>query len=509
MKKSTKIIIAVVSVILVAAIVFAVLYFATDLFKTKNPKKAFFEQLDKVAASENEFSYSDMIANLKKTQDSSYEGKGKMSMDIELGGMLAREEYANIIEVLNDAEISYESKVDAKNSNSYTSMNITYNGKDLGKIDLLVSDEKIGAKIDGITDKYLTVTVDELMEALDLDTSSIDMSNLSENIDINEVVDILDISNDEIKRITDRYKKVLEDAIPEDNYSSKDEKITVNGKEINAKAYTVEISEKDLVKIAKNILKSLEEDDATLNLLIDKVNKLMELSGESSMKLTKSNVKSIIEAGLEEIEGASGFLDEKIQIVMYVNKDEIVRFQFSMGDDAIIIDSLKDKDTTNMELKLKVEGEEMTIMKIESTKKGDNNYSTKLSTDIQGFKMEVTLDMESSDKGVKEDMKMYIEVPNMIKATLNLSSDVEYKSVTIDKLSSSNSIVATRLTTSEQTKLMYGLLEYLDKHIDVIKEIATKMGYEDEIEEFEKQLNALKTQQTQATTTPNSESDEQ
>ncbi len=114
MKKSTKIIIAVVSVLLVAAIVFAVLYFATDLFKTKNPKKAFFENLEKYAIGGGSFNYSEMLEKAKSKQNSTFEGNGKISMNIELGEDLIDEETEAILNIVNKMEINYESKSDPK-----------------------------------------------------------------------------------------------------------------------------------------------------------------------------------------------------------------------------------------------------------------------------------------------------------------------------------------------------------------------------------------------------------
>lgn len=512
MKKSTKIIIAVVSVILVAAIVFAVLFFTTDLFKTKNPKKAFYEYLDKATkVKDGEAGYSDMLAKLTQYQDKSYEGKGNISMDIELGSMMKTDEVENIVKILNNAEINYETKADPKNSNSYTAMNIKYNGKDLGTAELAITEDELGIKVKDIYDKYLTLTFEEIMEKLQSNTNSsntnmsLDMSKM-ENIDINELVDILDISSDELNRIKDRYKKVLEDSIPEKNYSTEKEKITVNGKEINATAYIVEISQEDLVNLAKNILESLKDDTETIDLVVEKVNKLMKLYGEDSIKLSKSDVKSVIESALSELKDIKNLKDTKAKIVLYGHKDETVRFKFAIGDEEIIIDSLKDGDKTNMALKVKAEGTEMTIMNIEQTKKGDNSYTTKLSTDLSGLKLEITIDTEMTDSNAKENMTLYVEMQSVVKATLNINSEIEYKSVNIDKLSSSNSISAMNITETEQLKLGNGLLNYLDKNMDTIKDIANTLGYEDEIEELEDNLNSLKSSQTN--TTPDDTADD-
>lgn len=510
MKKSTKIIIAVVSVLVIVAAVLAILYFTTDIFdgifkKKGTPKEAFYEYLGKTAS--GDMNYEQMVANLKKSQNESVSAKGKMSMNVEFGSTLS--EYDEIAKVLNKMEISFDSKAEPKNTNTYSSMNVKYDGKDLGTFEIIANKDTIGIKFAEIYDKYLTLTMDEIEDLLE--EAGIDMpttgsaSYSMDNVDVNEVIDILNISNDELTRIKDRYSKVLKDAIPEENYSSEKEKITVNGKEINATGYTVKISDKDLVNLATKILESLKEDDDTITLVVDKANKLMDLAGENT-KITKSEVKSMIEYVLPSLEDVDELLGEEIKITVYEHKDETVRIAISVGDDAIILDSMKDGDTTNMALKVKAERTEMTIMNIEQTKKGDNAYTTKLSTDIQGLKMEITMDTESSDSKEVAKMKLYLEVPSTIKATLNIESEAKYESVNIDKLSSRNSVSINSLTESDEQELAINALDYVDKNMDTIKDIATSLGLKDEVEEFENQIKALKTQ-APASTTPDDTED--
>lgn len=486
MKKSTKIIIAVVSLLVIAAAVFAVLYFATDLFKAKNPKKAFEEYLNEaIAPKEGGASYGDMIASLKKAQTEPVAGKGSLSMDVELGSQLSDDETDAVVELLNNIDISFETKANPKDTSSYTSMNVKYAGKDLGTIELVANEEEVGVKFAEVYDKYFTMTMEEMMEAMDIDMS--DLEAVMEDVDVDELISILEISDEEISRIANRYKDVLLETIPEDNYSSEKEKITVNGEEIEATAYVVKISDKDLVKLAKAMLESLAEDDETIKLVVDKANKISEFAGES-MTLSNANVKALLESAIESLDGVDELTGEKMEIKVYEYKKETVRVAFEVEDDAIIIDTRTKDDVTNMAIKMKADGEEMTLLNMEQTKKGDNAYTTKLSTDIEGVKLEITADTEITDSREKVDMKLYVEVPSMIKATLNMNMEAEYTSVNIDKLSSSNSVAISDLTEEDATEVMEGLLGYIEDKMDVIKEIATVLGYEDEIEEFEKTL---------------------
>lgn len=510
MKKSTKIIIAVVSVLVIVAAVLAILYFTTDIFdgifkKKGTPKEAFYEYLGKTAS--GDMNYEQMLANLKKAQTESASAKGKMSMNIEFGSTLS--EYNEIAKVLNKMEISFDSKTDPKNINAYSSMNVKYDGKDLGTFEVITDKDTIGIKFAEMYDKYLTLTMDEIEELLEdagMDMPTTGSAGYSmDNIDVNEIVEILEISNDELTRIKDRYSKVLKDAIPEENYKSEKEKITVSGKEINATGYSVEISDKDLVNLATKILESLKDDDDTIELIVEKANKITDLAGEDT-KISKSQIKSMIEYMLPSLEKTDELTGEKIKITVYEHKDKTVRISLSMGSDAIILDSMEDGDTTNMTLKVKASGREMTLMNISQTKKGDNAYTTTLSTDIQGLKLEITMDTESSDSKEMAKMKLYLEVPNTIKATLNVESEAKYESVNIDKLSSSNSTAIKSLTESDEQKLAINALNYIDKNMSTIKEIGTSLGLKDEVEEFENQINALKTQ-APASTTPEDEDD--
>ncbi len=497
MKKSTKIIIAVVSVLVVAAIVFAVLYFATDLFKTKNPKKAFFESLEKYAIGDENFSYSEMLEKLKSEKDSAFEGNGKISMNIELGEDLMTEEIEALLKVLNQMEINYELKADPENLNANMTMDFKYDGNDVGTVELLMNEDKIGFKVKDVTDKYLTVDLKDMLDSTS-SSGSLDLSSLEEisEADIDEIIDLLNVSDEQIKTITNIVKKALEDAIPEDNFSSEKEKITVNGKELNTTAYTVKISGNDAMNFLKNVLEGLKDDEDILNLIVDKTNKIFNTFIGTSTKVTKSQVKSLLNSTISELENTD-VGDSVYKITLFVNKDQTVRLQFEQEDNAIIIDSIKEGDTTNAALKVKSDGSEMTILNIEETKKGDDQYSTKVSTDIEGVKVELTFDTVSSEK---VNMKLYAEVLDQMKITLNMEVEAKEASVKIDKLTSNNSIDAQNIPSDEEEKIMSNLVDYLEENI---QSIADDIGYGDEFEEYVNYLkNALSLQTSVDTTIP-------
>lgn len=492
MKKSTKIIIAVISIIVVIGAVVAVLFFTgvLDRFFKKDPKQAFYDYIDKVGMTE--INYEDTVAKLNKLQTEPFVNNGKISMDVEFGDMLS--DYADIEEVLNNIELSYNTQVDPEGKAGYCSINVQYAGEDLGTIEAILDDSTVGFRLADIYDKYLTFSEEEMLDSMDLTTTSM------ENLNVDELMSLLEISNDDITRIKDRYVGVLKDAIPEENYSSEKEKITVDGKEINATAYTVKLSNRDLTKILQKMLESLSEDDDTLDLVVEKINTIMEMTGEDTIR--KSDLKSMIQYVLNSYEEDVALSDEKLEISVYEYKDATVRVSITLGEDGIIYDTIKDGDTSNAELKVKVSGTEMTLMNIKQTKTGEGKYTTTLSTDIKDVvKLEITEDTEETDSMSKANVKILVEVPDTITATINVEGEMEYKSVSIDSLTSSNSQSMTQLSDAEATQFAYGMLEYADSHMEIIRDIATSLGYEDEIAEFEQQINELKTQSSQATDT--------
>ena len=139
----------------------------------------------------------------------------------------------------------------------------------------------------------------------------------------------------------------------------------------------------------------------------------------------------------------------------------------------------------------------MTILNIEETKKGDDQYSTKVSTDIEGVKVELTFDTVSSEK---VNMKLYAEVLDQMKITLNMEVEAKEASVKIDKLTSNNSIDAQNIPSDEEEKIMSNLVDYLEENI---QSIADDIGYGDEFEEYVNYLkNALSLQTSVDTTIP-------
>lgn len=485
MKKPVKITLIVVAILAILGGVFAILYFKTDLFNgLKKPKAVFHEYLDKVTAmDDNDIKYEDVIAKIKDIKNNSFEMNATVSAEVELGSALSA--YQSYADILKKLEFGFDSKVNISSKAGEITINVKYDGEDLGTIDAIINEDKIGFKIDEITDKYYTISMDEIKtigeSAVDSATGSLDGSYVDLDVakstlekfnlsSIDDLISIMEIKDSEISRITKKYTDVIKDTVSDDNYSSSKEKITVNGKELNANAYTLKITDKDLIKIAKNVLKALKDDTDTLNLVVEKANKVMTVMQQST-KLSKSNLTELLDAAIAGFDGVNEIpmLNGKtISITLYENGNNVVRTELKLGNDAIIIDSVENGDTTNGAVKVKIKGEEMTLFTTEITKKGDDKYTAKLSTDLKGVKAEITSDID----GDKTNTKLVLEVEGMGKVTLNVNSEVNFKNVNIEKLTGSNSKSLRAITEAEKTEISTNATKFLTKHQELLTSLA-------------------------------------
>lgn len=497
MKKSTKIIIIVAVVVVVLAAVGLSLYFFTDIFDTfKKPKALFYEYLGKATESSQDVSYEQALQQLKKSQEQSFKGTGKVSIKAESSDR----DLEDILKVVNGMELSFDVKSNPKDGKSYSKMAVKYDNKELVNLEMLANKDSISLKVPEMLDKYITIEnrdLKALARKFGIDAS--DIPNKIESLDI-DLYELLYISDKDIDSIKERYKKVLQDATEDEQYEKTTKKIKVNGESVEATAYTLALTQKDALKIAEEVLKSLKDDDTTLDILLNKYDQIMKVaeqmdSSSSMPSLSKSQLKSGIEYMIESLKDVKTTSDEKLEITVYEYKGEAVRVEVAVDDTSIFVNIAKEKETTTYDFVVRNADEEMTVMTMAITKKGDKSYETKLSSEIEGVKLSYTVSTEEKDSKMDMKMQAAVEVQSIAKIEINAEETIEYTDVDIESVSSSNSYVLNDMTTEEITQMLTNALvkgaQHLDKNMDVVKSILTTLDMEDEADELEQLIDQI------------------
>ena len=334
MKKMQIIIIALVIVLLLGCATFAILYFATDIFKSD--KEMFYKYISQIRIGDiiatDEYSrYQERVKNENNTN------KGNVSINVK----------GNNEEVINE-EFDFETKSKPGENFASAKINMKQNDEKKLTIDYLRNEDLYGLRFEDLIKQYIVLENNNLKEfAQKLGIENTD--NIPNKLEIQDKGVMSEEEQKAIEQIFTKYINLAIEQVPNENYSKiKNESITFDNKEINADGYQVEISKNLLKEILINILNTMKEDEEAYNLLnklseteVDLENykqtmqtSIDEISQENiktniAVKVYKQGKKTIKLVGtieLEENDGKIEFsvekLEDKYDFLLYVTSDD-------------------------------------------------------------------------------------------------------------------------------------------------------------------------------------------
>lgn len=512
MKKS---IIAIIAVLVVLGGTFAGLWFFTDVFNFLKPANdVFSSQLEKALDVEGvKFeNYSNFLKEYEEIANKSSKAKLNISADLNLSDL--DEEVQDII---NDSKITFESSADVENNKTQSKIGLETKDKEVLTLDLVTNDTTIGVGCEDLYDKYLTVTLEDLIELMaeEADMSSADIEALTSSLSGSNIdpYKLLYISEDDLKHFDETYRDCLKTLISEDCYTTeKDVEVEVDGEDVKTKAYYLTLTGKDAYNFINELGKLIKDDEVIAKIITEKVNLVLE--GMSEEKISEKDVEELIDELIDslmtEIEPIKDEKDSAIQIAIYSKSNNPVRIEFNtiadvddmdekdtlisieyakekeiytIYEDGKALGSLinkieKDKDDEKAgELSLKISGMSVGTLKYEMIDKKDES---KLALDLDIPLAEVSGKIEISTKGdyTKEPMSMNALVEFKYaeeSVKVNIDGSIEYADVSIPELNDKNSVEILELSDKE---LEDTLLEILENASEVLPERLELLGIE-------------------------------
>lgn len=243
MKKAKKIIgISLIVLVLLFAII-GILYLKTDVLDfLKKPKTLFYTYLMQNKEGLTEFNDSGNEDITQKIQNESYEENGEMTWNIEALTPVDVDTQKGI-EILNNAKITYNTKANLKDNKISSKAYINYKNENFATLEAIFTNQAFGLKIEEIYDKCIAIENNNLKELAE--RFGIDSTSIPDKIELNKQLNIEKLSEEDLKSVKERYLKVLNESIEEENYTRSKETIEINGQEINTKAYTLTLSQKE------------------------------------------------------------------------------------------------------------------------------------------------------------------------------------------------------------------------------------------------------------------------
>lgn len=327
-KKSKKIIILIVLIlVLILGLGLAYTYFATDIFSSD--KKMFFKYLAQTSDEKKGFVNKDVIQYLEKRKNTPYETNGKISFNIK------SDVNQEAVENTNNCNITIKGKVDKANNKTNQEVNVNY-AEDV-KFPLFYQQigELVGIQTEYIGSKYIG-----------LDTSKLNKL-LEENNLENKNLETLKIGEEELKYIKDKYFKVIEEELHDNNFT------TI--KEGTKKAYQLTLSGEEIRNIIVKILETLKNDQETL----DKLNGYLQMQEEFS-EITAEDLDEII----EQFNSIEEFEDISLQITVHVENKKLSKIEVSLSDYLkVIIEKQENADSKqyNMSAEVNIDEESLKV----------------------------------------------------------------------------------------------------------------------------------------------------
>ena len=354
MKKAKKIAIIFAIVLLIGACAFAAVYYLTDIFKT--PQDAFYSYIEKAAKMDNATSYQEMLEELKAAKEKSY--KSETSIGVEIDSKRISDKQAQQMQnMLKNVKLNVNSNVKPSENKSTSEISLNFGGFSAGDLKLVKDGEVFGIKSDLLDNKYIAVENNNLKDLFSkLGAKTTNIPNKFESIDL---YDLLYVSKEDQFNLEKTYKNIFKDTIPAENYT-KQENITqkVNGQDVNTTAYTLSLGKEDLINVIVKLLETAEEDDTLLNIITEKVNKLvdngmfdqMNASTSYSLpstiksrrtiltnKISTDQLKQRIKELINDLKSENNYTSSsKVEIILYVANNDVVKMELKANNEVLM-----------------------------------------------------------------------------------------------------------------------------------------------------------------------------
>lgn len=458
MKKTKKIIGISLIVIVILAALFGVLYLKTDVLDFfKKPKTLFYTYLMQNKEGLPEFNYSQA---LKRAQEESCEEIGTIEWNFELSDNVDEETKIGI-DIVNGANIAYNLKSNIKENEFGGDFSFQYEGEELFKLDLILTEDVFGIKIGEIYDKYIVIENNNLKELAE--KFGIDSTTIPDKIEFAKTIEFDTLSQEDLKIIKETYASVLDESISEENFTKSKENISVNGEEIKTKAYTITLSQKETQQLIINLLETLKKDDVLLGYFVNNVNKINEANyGEEYEKVKKSDLKIVLTYIISSIEEIEANSSEKLEITVYEAKGKTVRTELKLADASLILDRKQNGNNTKFRLGINENKNEIIAIDFDMIKEKDKN---EIKASIEVLDVKIQISFQANKEMTENALELFVKAEED-QFSIKDSTKLEYKQVEIDESVLKDAEIINEKSIEEINSIITKIQENVNKFVE-------------------------------------------
>ena len=272
----------------------------------------------------------------------------------------------------------------------------------------------------------------------------LDSTNIPDKIESISLYDLLYIDSKQLERIIKEYSDIINSVINDEKFSkSSNVEINYNNEKLNTNKYTLSLTNKEILDLYIKLLEKLKNDDATLDIILDKINKIS--FNYSLEKLNKDDLKNLIQNEIDNSKN-NEIEEKKYDINVYEYKNKTIRTELvSDGIDSIVI-NLFETDNNNGKAEILFNTEYGNQQKITINKKQESKNKIEYNIEIMYYDG-TTFDFNIVSEETEISNNVY-ELKNTFKLgnsqfniTINMEQTTDYnKDVNIEDFNENNSV---------------------------------------------------------------------
>lgn len=326
MKKKFNVkLIVVLIVICLIAIAGVILFFTTDIFRTK--RSAFFRYFNQIPDVLKVVETKDFDKYNQKKDVSPYERKANIS--IQSSSNIAN---SNILDKVN---FKIDEKRDAKKEKTYIDFSFLNGNQTISNINLIRNKNTIGIYNEDISNAYITANNGDFKRiANDFWIEDVTIfPNEIRNVGIKKIIETSKIEKNHILECVN----IIKNRVPQTAYSKEaKQKVIIKDKGYGAQPYKLTLSEEENAQLQILLLEKISKDSILMDYITSKF-KYFNMSDEYT---SINDLNNLITKKIQELKNSSKGVG-KLEIIVYEYKQKNIKTEIISGNNKIVIEHLK------------------------------------------------------------------------------------------------------------------------------------------------------------------------
>lgn len=455
MTKKEKNMVLIISVIVVILVVFAiiasVLYFNTDMFKSKGDLFVKYiigniENTNNMTNGENINEFNSKLSENKYTSNNSIkikctENVGEVSEDSKNS--------------INDFNISINGKTDKSSNYDYKDIKISNQNEEKMQIEYVKDNDTYGVKFPELFQQYILADNSNLKKLFE-NMGYEDSSKIPDKIEINDdIFSYINFSNDEVSQLKEKYTNLLQKEVSAKNISKGSNQIIQIGEQkVKASSYTLTLTKEQMNNIFLKVLEEIKQDDVILNKL-GNISDLEDIYYTITKNNNAENLKTKFVDNIEELIrkiSSTNIGNDATKITVYQSNKNTVKTVIEYTGYQISLDILNQNNTKYMEVN--IQNDNTSSTKTIVYKEDSGNNILEITNNIDGDINKTTINNDiniEENKGNRDLTYTFEENNNKVEITCKKNIELVDK---IDKENTSrNSIKLNELSSENLTNI--------------------------------------------------------